>query len=81
MTALNARWRMFRSQDSAEAIYGTIAAMAVIAGSAHEPAHGRMLALTVATLAVFWRPMSMPMPSRTTCEGRDGWTGPPSARR
>jgi len=53
-TAPSSRWRIFRSPDTAGAIYGTIAAMAVIAGSAHDPAHGRVLALTVATLAVFW---------------------------
>jgi hypothetical protein len=47
------RWRVF-APDTAEAIYGTIAAMAVIAGAAREPAHGKVLWLTVATLLVFW---------------------------
>jgi hypothetical protein len=40
--------------DTAGAIYGTIAAMAVIAGAARDPAHGKALGLTVATLLVFW---------------------------
>jgi hypothetical protein len=54
-TEPSSRWRIFRrSPDTAGAIYGTIAAMAVIAGSARDPAHGRVLVLTVATLAVFW---------------------------
>ena len=48
------RWRAFRTPDSAGAIYGTIAALAVIAGAARSRSHGRVLALTVATLAVFW---------------------------
>ena len=47
------RWRVF-APDSAGAIYGTIAAMAVIAGAAADPAHGRALGLTLATLLVFW---------------------------
>ena len=47
------RWRVF-APDTAGAIYGTIAAMAVIAGAAREPAHGKALGLTVATLLVFW---------------------------
>ncbi|HJU01922.1 MAG TPA: hypothetical protein VJ966_12040 [Actinomycetes bacterium] len=47
------RWRVF-APDTAGAIYGTIAAMAVIAGAARDPAHGRALGLTVATLFVFW---------------------------
>jgi hypothetical protein len=46
--------RPVRDSDSAGAIYGTIAAMAVIAGSAHGPTEGRLLAVTVATLCVFW---------------------------
>jgi hypothetical protein len=53
-TAPASRWRIFRSPDTAGAIYGTIVAMAAIAGAARNPAHGRVLALTVATLAVFW---------------------------
>ena len=40
--------------DTAGAIYGTIVAMAVIAGTAADPGHGKALSLTVATLAVFW---------------------------
>jgi hypothetical protein len=53
-TAPTSRWRVFRAPDAAGAIYGTIAAMAVIAGAARHPSHGRVLALTVATLVVFW---------------------------
>jgi hypothetical protein len=53
-TARASRWRAFRAPDTAGAIYGTIAAMAVIAGAARHPSHGRVLALAVATLAVFW---------------------------
>ena len=53
-TARDSRWRAFRAPDTAGAIYGTIAAMAVIAGAARDPSHGRVLALTVATLVVFW---------------------------
>jgi hypothetical protein len=47
------RWRIF-APDSAGAIYGTILAMAVIAGAAVDPGHGTALGLTVATLLVFW---------------------------
>jgi hypothetical protein len=53
-TARGSRWRAFRAPDTSGAIYGTIAAMAVIAGAARHPSHGRILALTVATLVVFW---------------------------
>ena len=49
-----ARWWLFRPPESAGAIYGTIAAMAVIAGTAKDPAHGKALELTIATLLVFW---------------------------
>jgi hypothetical protein len=52
--ATRSRWWMFRGPDTAGAIYGTIAAMAVVAGTAHDPGHMRVLALTVAALAVFW---------------------------
>jgi hypothetical protein len=52
-TARPARWRVF-APDTAGAIYGTIVAMAVIAGTAADPGHGKALTLTVATLAVFW---------------------------
>ena len=47
------RWRIF-APDTAGAIYGTILAMAVIAGAAVDPGHGRALRLAVATLLVFW---------------------------
>jgi multisubunit Na+/H+ antiporter MnhG subunit len=49
-----ARWWLFRTPESAGAIYGTIAAMAVIAGSAKSSEHGEALGLTIATLLVFW---------------------------
>jgi hypothetical protein len=52
-TTRPSRWRAF-APDTAGAIYGTIAAMAVIAGSAADPGHGKALWLTVATLFVFW---------------------------
>jgi hypothetical protein len=52
-TARPSRWRVF-APDTAGAIYGTIAAMAVIAGTASDPSHAKPLNLTVATLAVFW---------------------------
>ena len=48
------RWRLFRVPESAGAIYGTIAAMAVIAGTSKNPEHGKALTLTIATLFVFW---------------------------
>jgi hypothetical protein len=49
-----ARWWLFRTPESAGAIYGTIAAMAVIAGSAKASEPGEALGLTIATLLVFW---------------------------
>jgi hypothetical protein len=49
-----ARVWLFRAPESAGAIYGTIAAMAVIAGTARSAEHGEALWLTVATLFVFW---------------------------
>ena len=52
-TARPSRWRVF-APDSPGAIYGTIAAMAVIAGTAGDPSHAKPLNLTVATLFVFW---------------------------
>jgi hypothetical protein len=52
-TARTSRWRVF-APDTAGAIYGTIAAMAVIAGAAGDPSHAKPLSLTVATLFVFW---------------------------
>jgi hypothetical protein len=42
------------THDTAGAIYGTIAAMAVIAGTSADPSHARPLRLTAATLFVFW---------------------------
>ena len=39
-TAPTSRWRIFRSPDTAGAIYGTIAAMAAITGAAHDPTTG-----------------------------------------
>jgi hypothetical protein len=53
-TTRTSRWRLFRTPESAGAIYGTIAAMAVIAGTAADPGHGKALGLTIATLLVFW---------------------------
>jgi hypothetical protein len=53
-TARTSRRGILRRRDTAGAIYGTIAAMAVIAGSAASPSHGKTLWLTVATLLVFW---------------------------
>jgi hypothetical protein len=52
-TARPSRWRVF-APDTAGAIYGTIISMAVIAGTAADPGHGKPLWLTLATLAVFW---------------------------
>src|SRR5688500_7584191 len=53
-TARTSRWWVFRPPDSAGAIYGTIATMAVIAGAARGSSHGRVLALAVGTVFVFW---------------------------
>ena len=53
-TTRTSRWRLFRTPESAGAIYGTIAAMAVIAGSAKSSEPGEALGLTIATLLVFW---------------------------
>jgi hypothetical protein len=53
-TTRSPRWSLFRRPDTAGAIYGTIAAMAVIAGTAASQAHGKTLYLTAATLFVFW---------------------------
>jgi hypothetical protein len=53
-TARSSRWGAFRPPDTAGAIYGTIAAMAVIAGAARSPSHGRVLALAVGTVFVLW---------------------------
>ncbi|MER7251206.1 hypothetical protein [Kribbella sp. NPDC000426] len=43
-----------RPSATAGAIYGTIASMAVVAGGAHNTSIGRLLAVTVLTLAIFW---------------------------
>jgi hypothetical protein len=53
-TARTSRLGGFGTPDTPGAIYGTIAAMAVIAGAARDPGHGKLLSLTVATLFVFW---------------------------
>jgi hypothetical protein len=53
-TRQTSRWGLFRTPESAGAIYGTIAAMAVIAGTAKTTEHGEALGLTIATLLVFW---------------------------
>jgi hypothetical protein len=52
-TARTSRWKVF-APDTAGAIYGTIAAMAVIAGTASSTSHAKPLSLAVATLFVFW---------------------------
>lgn len=46
--------RTGRASASAGAIYGTIASMAVVAGGAKYTAVGRLLLVTVMTLAIFW---------------------------
>ncbi len=46
--------RQVDSSDSAGAIYGTIAAMAVIAGGAKDTSVERLFVVTAATLCVFW---------------------------
>ena len=53
VTTRTSRWWAF-APDTAGAIYGTIAAMAVIAGTASSSSHAKPLSLTVATLFVFW---------------------------
>jgi hypothetical protein len=52
-TARTSRWKVF-APDTAGAIYGIIAAMAVIAGAASSTSHAKPLSLAVATLFVFW---------------------------
>jgi hypothetical protein len=52
-TARPSRWKLL-APDTAGAIYGTIAAMAVIAGAAGSSSHAKPLSLAVATLFVFW---------------------------
>jgi hypothetical protein len=54
MTAPPSRRRGWSASDASGAIYGTIAATAVIAATARHQPPGRVLALTVATLAIFW---------------------------
>jgi hypothetical protein len=53
-TDQESRGRDVRSSDSAGAIYGTIAAMAVIAGGAHTVSTRKLLTVTFGTLCVFW---------------------------
>jgi hypothetical protein len=48
------RLRPLRTPDKASAIYGTITANAVIAAAAGHLPPGQILAITAATLAVFW---------------------------
>ena len=69
------RWRVF-TPDSAGAIYGTIAAMAVIAGAARDPSHGKTLSLTVATLFVFWlaHVYAQTLSHHLRGERRPGWS-------
>ncbi|HWC40394.1 MAG TPA: hypothetical protein VHK02_00225 [Actinomycetota bacterium] len=69
------RWRVF-TPDSAGAIYGTIAAMAVIAGAARDPSHGKALWLTVATLFVFWlaHVYAQTLSRHLRGERRPGWS-------
>jgi hypothetical protein len=52
-TTRPSRWKVF-APDTAGAIYGIIAAMAVIAGTASGSSHTKPLSLTAATLLVFW---------------------------
>jgi hypothetical protein len=52
-TARSSRWKVF-APDTPGAIYGIIAAMAVIAGTASSSSHAKPLSLAVATLFVFW---------------------------
>lgn len=54
MTTPPSRRRGWSASDASGAIYGTIAATAVIAATARYQAPGRVLALTVATLAILW---------------------------
>lgn len=54
MTTPPSHRRGWSASDASGAIYGTIAASAVIAATARHQPPGRVLALTVATLAIFW---------------------------
>jgi hypothetical protein len=80
-TAPTSRWRVFRAPDAAGAIYGTIAAMAVIAGAARHPSHGRVLVLTVATLVVFWLAHVYAQALAHHLRARGSWNGRPSPPR
>ena len=54
MTTPLSRRRRWSASDASGAIYGTIAATAVIGASVRHQPPGRILALTVATLAILW---------------------------
>jgi hypothetical protein len=54
MTTPPSRRRGWSASDASGAIYGTIAATAVIGSTARHQPPGSVLALTVATLAVLW---------------------------
>jgi len=54
MTTPPPRRRLWSASDASGAIYGTIAATAVIAATAQHQPPGRILVLTIATLAIFW---------------------------
>ena len=54
MTTPPSRRRGWSASDASGAIYGTIVATGVIAATARYEPPRRVLALTVATLAIFW---------------------------
>ena len=54
MTTPPSHRRGWSASDASGAIYGTIAASAVIAATARHQPPGKVLILTVATLAIFW---------------------------
>jgi hypothetical protein len=54
MTTPPSRRRGWSASDASGAIYGTIASTAVIGATARHQPPGRILALTVATIAIFW---------------------------
>ena len=54
MTTPPSRRRRWSASDASGAIYGTIAATAVIGASVRHQPPGRILALTVATLVILW---------------------------
>ena len=76
------RWRVF-APETAGAIYGTIAAMAVIAGASRDPGHGKALGLTVATLFVFWlaHVYAQTLSHHLRGERRPGWSAVVTAMR